>query len=79
MAPGQRLSADLIDEGQAIPPGRVEAIREGKRSARAAGNSNPWGAHWRTLQIAVAGVAAAMGPMLSLPTSQRRARVLVAP
>jgi DNA ligase D len=31
----QRLSADLIEEGHAIPLGRVEAMHEGRRQARA--------------------------------------------
>ena len=31
----QRLSAELVDEGQAIPVGRVQAMHEGKRRARA--------------------------------------------
>jgi DNA ligase D-like protein (predicted polymerase) len=31
----QRLAADLIDEGAAIPVGRVQAMHEGKRRARA--------------------------------------------
>jgi len=32
----QRLSADLIEEGASIPGGRVQAMHEGKRRARAA-------------------------------------------
>jgi DNA ligase D len=36
----QRLGADLVEEGHAIPPGRVEAMHEGKRrKARAAKKS----------------------------------------
>ena len=31
----QRLSADLIAEGHAIPVARVQAMHEGKRRARA--------------------------------------------
>ena len=31
----QRLSADLIEEGHAIPVARVQAMHEGKRRARA--------------------------------------------
>ncbi len=31
----QRLSAELIDEGHAIPVARVQAMHEGKRRARA--------------------------------------------
>jgi hypothetical protein len=31
----QQLSEDLIEEGRAIPVGRVEAMHEGKRRARA--------------------------------------------
>jgi len=31
----QSLSADLVAEGQAIPVGRVQAMHEGKRRARA--------------------------------------------
>ena len=34
MPDSQRLSADLIDEGQAIPVARVQAMHEGKRRAR---------------------------------------------
>jgi hypothetical protein len=30
----QRLSADLIEEGRAIPVARVQAMHEGKRRAR---------------------------------------------
>ena len=32
----QRLPADLVEEGRAIPAGRVQAMHEGKRRARAA-------------------------------------------
>ena len=35
MPPPQTLSADLVDEGRAIPVGRVQAMHEGKRRARA--------------------------------------------
>jgi bifunctional non-homologous end joining protein LigD len=35
MPPPQRLAADLIEEGQAIPVARVQAMHEGKRRARA--------------------------------------------
>ena len=35
MPPAQRLSDDLVEEGRAIPAGRVEAMHEGKRRARA--------------------------------------------
>jgi bifunctional non-homologous end joining protein LigD len=35
MTAPQRLSRELIDEGHAIPVGRVQAIHEGKRRARA--------------------------------------------
>ncbi|HLM64930.1 MAG TPA: non-homologous end-joining DNA ligase [Acidimicrobiales bacterium] len=35
MPPPQRLSADLIEEGHAIPVARVQAMHEGKRRARA--------------------------------------------
>ena len=35
MPPPQALSADLIEEGHTIPVGRVEAMHEGKRRARA--------------------------------------------
>ena len=31
----RRLAADLIDEGRAIPPARVQALHEGRRRARA--------------------------------------------
>jgi hypothetical protein len=31
----QRLDADLIEEGNAIPVARVQAMHEGKRRARA--------------------------------------------
>ena len=31
----QPLSADLVEEGHAIPVGRVQAMHEGKRRARA--------------------------------------------
>ena len=34
----QRLSAELIDEGHAIPVARVQAMHEGKRRARDAKN-----------------------------------------
>ncbi len=34
MPPPQRLSAELLDEGRAIPVGRVQAMHEGKRRAR---------------------------------------------
>jgi bifunctional non-homologous end joining protein LigD len=34
MPPPQRLAADLIEEGRAIPVARVQAIHEGKRRAR---------------------------------------------
>jgi hypothetical protein len=30
----QALSADLVEEGRAIPSGRVQAMHEGKRRAR---------------------------------------------
>jgi DNA ligase D-like protein (predicted polymerase) len=36
MASPQQLSADLIEEGRAIPVARVQAMHEGKRRARAA-------------------------------------------
>jgi len=35
MPPPQHLGSDLIEEGRAIPVGRVEAMHEGKRRARA--------------------------------------------
>ncbi|MBF9134514.1 non-homologous end-joining DNA ligase [Plantactinospora sp. S1510] len=35
MPPAQRLDADLIEEGRAIPIARVQAMHEGKRRARA--------------------------------------------
>ena len=35
MPPGQALPADLVEEGRAIPGGRVQAMHEGKRRARA--------------------------------------------
>ncbi len=35
MPPAQRVSDDLVEEGRAIPAGRVEAMHEGKRRARA--------------------------------------------
>ena len=35
MPPPQHLSADLIEEGQAIPIARVQAMHEGKRRAKA--------------------------------------------
>ena len=35
MPPPQRLGADLIAEGHAIPVARVQAMHEGKRRARA--------------------------------------------
>jgi DNA ligase D-like protein (predicted polymerase) len=35
MPPAQQVSDDLVEEGRAIPAGRVEAMREGKRRARA--------------------------------------------
>ncbi len=35
MPPVQRVNGDLIEEGRAIPAGRVEAMHEGKRRARA--------------------------------------------
>jgi bifunctional non-homologous end joining protein LigD len=35
MPPPQRLGADLIEEGRAIPVARVQAMHEGKRRARA--------------------------------------------
>jgi DNA primase len=35
MPPPQALSADLIEEGRAIPVARVQAMHEGKRRARA--------------------------------------------
>jgi hypothetical protein len=31
----QRLPTDLVEEGHAIPAGRVQAMHEGKRRARA--------------------------------------------
>jgi hypothetical protein len=31
----QQLSADLVEEGRAIPVARVQAMHEGKRRARA--------------------------------------------
>jgi hypothetical protein len=38
----QRLSPELIEEGQAIPVARVQAMHEGKRRARAArGGASP--------------------------------------
>jgi hypothetical protein len=37
----QRLRADLIDEGHAIPVARVQAMHEGKRRARAARRGRP--------------------------------------
>jgi bifunctional non-homologous end joining protein LigD len=36
----QRLSADLVQEGRAIPVARVQAMHEGKRRARARGSSS---------------------------------------
>jgi bifunctional non-homologous end joining protein LigD len=36
MPPPQRLSADLVEEGASIPGGRVQAMHEGRRRARAA-------------------------------------------
>jgi DNA ligase D len=38
MPPPQRLSAALIEEGASIPGGRVQAMHEGRRRARAARN-----------------------------------------
>jgi bifunctional non-homologous end joining protein LigD len=38
MPPPQRLSAELIEEGRAIPVARVQAMHEGKRRARARRN-----------------------------------------
>jgi DNA primase len=35
--PKQRLPAELVEEGRAIAPGRVQAMHEGKRRKRAAG------------------------------------------
>ena len=35
MPPAQRVSADLVEEGRAIPAGRVDAMHEGRRRARA--------------------------------------------
>jgi bifunctional non-homologous end joining protein LigD len=35
MPPPQRVSDDLVEEGRAIPAGRVEAMHEGRRRARA--------------------------------------------
>ena len=35
MPKSQRLSSDLVEEGRAIPPARVQAMHEGKRRARA--------------------------------------------
>ncbi|MDP9409416.1 MAG: ATP-dependent DNA ligase, partial [Actinomycetota bacterium] len=35
MPPAQSVSDDLVEEGRAIPAGRVEAMHEGKRRARA--------------------------------------------
>jgi len=32
--PAQRLPADLVEEGRAIPPARVQAMHEGRRGAR---------------------------------------------
>jgi DNA primase len=32
--PAQALPADLVEEGRAIPPGRVQAMHEGRRRAR---------------------------------------------
>ncbi|MFN8620634.1 MAG: non-homologous end-joining DNA ligase [Chloroflexota bacterium] len=37
----QRLPADLVEEGSAIPVARVQAMHEGKRRARAARTSEP--------------------------------------
>ena len=38
----QPLPVDLVEEGRQIPPGRVQAMHEGKRRARAATkNSEP--------------------------------------
>jgi DNA primase len=37
----QRLPADLVDEGQAIPVARVQAMHEGKRRARASRAVDP--------------------------------------
>jgi hypothetical protein len=37
----QPLPADLIEEGHQIQPGRVQAMHEGKRRARAAKKSKP--------------------------------------
>jgi hypothetical protein len=34
----QRLPADLVEEGHAIPVARVQAMHEGRRRARAARN-----------------------------------------
>jgi DNA primase len=36
MPPPQRLPAELVEEGHAIPIARVQAMHEGKRRARAA-------------------------------------------
>jgi hypothetical protein len=35
MPSGQRLPADLVEEGRAIPIARVQAMHEGKRRKRA--------------------------------------------
>jgi DNA ligase D-like protein (predicted polymerase) len=40
MPPPQRLGADLIEEGRAMPTARVQAMHEGKRRARARRNES---------------------------------------
>ena len=40
MPPSQRLPADLVEEGRAIPVARVQAMHEGKRRARARRSSS---------------------------------------
>jgi len=37
----QALSAELVEEGHAIPVARVQAMHEGKRRARAATRTKP--------------------------------------
>ena len=41
MPPPQRLSAELVEEGRAIPGARVQAMHEGKRRARARRDADP--------------------------------------
>ena len=60
MPPPQALSAGLIEEGAAIPGGRVQAMHEGKRRARAAPGAD--GTESPALAIAVAERRSGRGP-----------------